>query len=189
MAIPTTNAAALTLRIQTEIRDGGQTFSTAELAEALHRAIEDEAVFSIIEITVPITGARQYALDPTYTTIYNIGIDVDGDGWPEMDMGNGAWDLVFGNLIIKPRWMNIMGTMYIQVGKKWLFSDNIPSYLSAYIIESSICILTELLQNTYESRFLNNDVTMAELLNRGVAAQQNVKTIKKGLRNVKPIRM
>lgn len=189
MALPTTTAIALQARVRIEIRDGGQTFLDTEVTEAVQRAIDDEVVFTPQEITLLLTGARQYALDPSYSTIFEITCDSDGDGFPEVDMPGEAYNYIAPNLNIAPNWKNLSGTLFIWVAKKWVVSDNIPTYLSNYIINAAVASLGELLQNSYESRFLNNDVTMSELLNRGNAASRERDRLRKGLRNQKPTRL
>jgi hypothetical protein len=186
---PTTTFKALQARVAIEIRDGGQTFLTTEVAEALTRAIEDDVVYSIIEAQIPLTGARTYALSPFYTTIYSMGADNVGQGWPTFDISGDQYDLVNNNLILDGSLMNLTGTLYVQVAQKWQVTDDIPEYLSNYIINSTIFYLGELLENTYESRFLNNDVTMAELLNRSTEAGNERTRLRKQLRNQKLVRL
>lgn len=187
--IPTTTATALQARVAVELRDGGQTFLTTEVAEAVQRAVEDEVVYSIIEIQIPLTGARQYAVDPGYTVVFNVACDINGDGFPEFDMPGEAIDLVYGNLIIKPQYMNLTGTLFVQVAKKWGMTDAIPEYLSNYIINSSVYYCMELLENTYADRFLNNDATMEDMINRGTEAKQEMMRLRKQLRHQKPVRI
>lgn len=186
------NQASLIARLNTELRDtGDKTFTAAEKLEILHNACENEWVFDVQEVQVPITGSRTYNMDTHIKGIYDLQLDYDADGWPETDIEREGWDFFNNKLIILPKYKNLptSGILFATVAWKYRYDDTvIPDNLQNYILDLSIIEAVSVLQNGFVNRFLKNDVTMGDLVNRAATAKQQAQALRTSLRNIRPVR-
>lgn len=141
------------------------TFSPEEKTYAIERAIADEDVYSNLDITLPVTGLRDYALDERVQAVYDIGLD-KGDGF-EGFVGSRFWRHRTGDntLVIDRAGKGITsGSFVAQVAWKYQDTDNIPSYLVEYVLQLALMKIGDILSQTKVNRFLKNDTTMSELM-------------------------
>lgn len=183
---------SLLARLNTELRDtGDKTFTAAEKLEILHRACEDELVFDVQEIQVPVTGARLYSLDTHVKGIFDVEVDMDNDGFPETDFPREGWDFFNKKFVVKARYSQIStsAVFFLSTAWKYRYDDTtIPDNLQNYILNNSIIAAVGILQNGFVNRFLKNDVTMGDLVNRAATAKQEMMLQRQGLRNQRPVR-
>lgn len=182
----------LLARLNTELRDtGDKTFTSSEKLEILHRACENEWVFDVQEVQIPITGARTYNMDTHVKGVYDLQLDRDGDGFPETDIEREGWDFFNNKVIVMPKYrlLPTNTVLFATVAWKYRYDDTlIPDNLQNYILNLSIIEAVGILQNGFVGRFLKNDVTMGDLVNRAQTAQQEAQRQRQSLRNIRPVR-
>lgn len=174
-------------RMDTELRDSSNlAFTPDEKKEAYQRAIDDESVYAIVEDsdTNFEAGTRAYELDSSYKALLKVEADYIGDGFPVPVEGN-WWSFTDGNLIFTRRAMNIPdGTqLYLTVGQKLTVDDDVPDYLVAYVMNMAISYCAEFLANIKVNRFLKNDTTMGDLINRINLGETRAQMLKRTIRN------
>lgn len=171
-------------RLNTELGDSDNaTFSDTEKNEALTRAFEDEMV-AVIErdTSVVITNSlTDYTLLSSIRAIYEIKVDTDGTGnyrklsAEAYDYIQPILELTYGYATALPSGSRLKITQLRKLG----VNDDIPSKYVPYVLNQAIAETVAQLQNKKINRFLRNDTTMAELLQRGQTAERKAGQLKK----------
>lgn len=176
----------LLIRMNTQLRDtGDKTFSIVEKTEALTGAFEDEYVCGVEEQTLTVVDQRRkYTLDDTIKSVLSVGFDYANDGFPT-PLPASATSFVGGSLVIDRSYMNLYAgkKLYLNVMVKYTIDDDLPEFLTSYVLNLGIANCAEYLSNIKINRFLKNDTTMGELLARINRAEQKAQRLRRTLRN------
>lgn len=176
-------------RMDLELRDvSNLAFTADEKNEAYQRAIDDEAVYVVIEDEDQTfsSGTRGIELDDSYKAVLSVQVDWANDGFPTPIKGDWwSYNENAKTLNFSRRAMNIPdGTpLFITVAQKLTATDDVPDYLVAYVMNLAISYCAEFLSNVKVNRFLKNDTTMGDLINRINIGATKAQMLKRTLRN------
>jgi len=173
-------------RYNTRLRDiGDVTWTPGEKAEYLKTAINDPYVYIIDKDTLTsVANQSTYPYSGVISTVMEVQIDLAADGYPShLDKRN--WDFINGNLIFSKLVKAIPASKTITlIGKRQLTNnDVIPEFLQDYILELALAEAFEAQATTLGSRFLANDVSMSELINKANLHRRNAQVLRKNLQN------
>lgn len=173
-------------RLNIELRDTDNvTFSVLEKTEALTRAIEEEVVAVIEEdaSTVLVQGGRTYPLNSQVRNVLGIDIDTGNTGLP-IPLDAEAYTFIAPNLTLASSYINGLpagSVLYINWLRKLITTDDFPAVLVPYILNKGIYYTTEELASGKVNRFLRNDTSLAEIIQRGNMALKAANDLKKSL--------
>lgn len=181
-----TTISDLLITLNTELSDtANTTFTAAEKTQFLTKAINDPYVYSVTRDTSLTTLASTYSYTaPTgLDAIFELGLNIDGDGIfhqvPRED-----YDLINGVIYFNTNSLPTGKTIQI-VGKSKLttVTSDFPTKVQDYIIELSIVNAFEFLKTKLTTRFLKNDMTMADIINSISTHKQRAAELRQALIN------
>lgn len=182
----------LRTRLDTSLSDSAnKTFSTGEKDEFMTRAFNDPVVYKLIRDTSLTTTSTTatYTLPSTVTEPTDVGIDTTGDGFRITWLDRDSYDIIDGKLIFQSVQYPLMNgkTIYLYGKYKLTVSDSVPDFLQEYVLTLAEIEAFSFMKNKYATRFLKNDVTMAELLNGITERKQHAQELRKSLANRREI--
>lgn len=172
-------------RLAKELMDtDNATFTDDEKSEALTKAIEEELVAVREEDTLTFTnGTRSYPMDENIRAVYSVGIDASG-GTNPIPLDAEAYIFRYSSLVFSSRYIAGIPTnalLYVDQLRKLTVEDDIPPQILPYVLNQAIYYTTEFLATRKITRFLRNDTTMAEIIQRGQMAQREANRLRKAL--------
>lgn len=185
--------SGLQTKLNTRLNDStDRTFTSSEKTEFLTSAINDEHVFDIIRDESITTVAQQSSYDVSGTGISDltdVAIDTLGDGYPD-PIDRDAYEVIGDNLYFDMAHRGIPdGKTMILTGKQKLTAnDSIPEFLHEYVLTLATIEAYRLLSATYTTRFLKNDVTLAEILQNIRDLENKANQLRVNLRNRRAVR-
>lgn len=168
-----------------------KTFSSSEKDEFLTTAIDDPYVFKIVKDTslTSVTGQATYTVPDGISEVIEMAIDLYDNDFPEIIDRNG-YEVVDGTIYFDRNYRYLLdGKILYVTGKyKLTTSDLIPDYLQEYVLRLADINAYEELIASFTTRFLKNDVTMADLQGAIRGLQIRVADLRKNLANRREVR-
>lgn len=160
--------STLKSRLNVELGDTSNlTFSSAEKDRFLETAINDAHVLVIGDDRSLTTVANQseYDIPSDMTRVQEVAIDAYGDGYYD-PVSKSAWKQTETKLAFVRAYKGIAAgkTILLRGIKKLAKTDLIPDRAQDYVLELAIIRALKFLSTRLATRFLKNDMTMAELL-------------------------
>lgn len=175
----------LLTKLNTRLRDGGNTtWSAAEKNEILSQAINDPYVYIVDRDDTTTTTANTATYPSPFQEIYDMYIDINDDTFP-MHIPRSNYDIVNGNIYMDRSMRSLAtGHSLIIYGKKKLTdSDLYPDIVQDYILEMAMVGAFEMLKTSLTSRFVKNDITMAEVIQSINTHRQEAARLRQGIIN------
>jgi len=178
-------------RLDTSLSDTtDRTFSSSEKDEFMTRAFNDPYVYKIVRNTslTTVNVQASYTVPTTMTEVIDVQIDTLGDGYPS-SLDRSTWQVVDGTLYFDAiqKYLPANKTIVLIGKQKLTVSDSVPDFLQEYVLTLAEMEAYSFMKNKYSTRFLKNDVTMAELVNSLVERRQHVQELRKNLDNKREI--
>lgn len=156
----------LKTKLNTRLRDtADRTFTSGEKDEILSEAIGDPYVGAVQVDTSVVTGTNQTSYLSPFDDIIQIAVDVLGDG-AAYPLDQSAWELTDGTIYIDNYYKEqIPGgkTLYITGWTKLSDTDLFPTLQQNYVLHLAMAAAYEMLNASFMTRFLKNDVTRSDL--------------------------
>lgn len=183
--------AELRDRLDTTLSDStDRTFSSSEKDEFMTRAFNDPYVYKIVRDTSLTTISQQpsYTVPSAVDEVTDVQVDVLGDGFPS-SLDRSTYQVVDGTLYLDAiqKYIPANKTIVLIGKQKLTTSDSIPDFLQEYVLTLAEIEAYSFMKNKYATRFLKNDVSMAELVNSLVERRQHVGELRKNLDNRREI--
>ena len=183
--------AQLRTRLNITLSDqSDKTFSSGEKDEFMNRAVNDPAVFKIARDNSLTTDSTTliYALPDNTQEVTDVFVDILGDGVGAL-IDRDSYDVIDGSLyfqeVHKPLINNKNIILFIK--KKLTINDSIDDFLQEYVLVLSEIEAYSFMKNKFSTRFLKNDVTMAELLNSISERKVHAQELRRQLANKRAI--
>lgn len=178
-------------RLDTTLSDStDRTFTSSEKSEFMTRAFNDPYVYKITRDTSLTTASQtaNYTLPSTMDEVTDVQIDVLGDGYPS-SVDRSTYDIVNGVLYFDAiqKYMPANKTIVLIGKQKLTTNDSVPDFLQEYVLTLAEIEAYSFMKNKYATRFLKNDVSMAELVNSLVERRQHAGELRKNLDNHREI--
>jgi hypothetical protein len=185
--------SGLQTKLSTRLNDSSdRTFSSSEKTEMLTSAIQNEHVYDIIRDDSNTTTANTASYDISgtgITDLTDVQVDVLGDGFGH-PIDRDGYEVMGDTLYFDPAKKGIPADKtLILIGKQKLTeSDQIPEFLQEYVLTLATVEAYRLLAATYTTRFLKNDVTLAEILRNIQDLENKAAQLRTNLRNRRSVR-
>src|SRR5882724_5397500 len=157
---------AVKSRFNTRLSDTSNvTFSSAEKDEFLTKAYNDGYNYGVTRDTSLATssGTYSYTLPTGITNVFELYIDMDGTNAFRHPIERADYDVISTTLYIRSTLPS--GRALLLVGeKKYTTSDSMPDLNQDYVLELAHIEALKFLKSKLATRFLKNDITMAEIL-------------------------
>lgn len=146
-------------------------FTDAQKAEGYNSVVNDDPlVYQVVkDVTIPTTAnTPTYTPAADYEAILAIAVDINGDGFP-LPIDRGGWDFVDGTIRLNRVYKSLPAgkTIHLTAKKKLdADTDTIPTRLQAYVLHRATAGMLSILSSRKTGRFLRNDTTMTEILNK-----------------------
>ncbi len=176
------DSAALLVKLNLRLRDTDNfAFTSDEKTEAIREAMEDESVVSEAwdsSLTFD-QSTYQYARPAGVDVVQDIYIKPSNSTETEpVKISSELWEVVDDNIHFK-NYANTHipdgYTLYLRGVNKYTSSDTISEVnVQEYVLNLAILILLSSLENIKAVRFINNDISMTELVTAKREAERNV---------------
>jgi hypothetical protein len=163
-------------------------FTDAQKAEGYNSVVNDDPyVYKIVTDTTLTTAANTPTYTPAtaYDGILRISIDVNGDGYP-IPVDRSAWDYVDGTIRFNYLYKGLPAskTIHLKAKKKLdADTDSIPTNLQGYVLHRATANMLGILTSRKTGRFLRNDTTMGEILQKKSDHEAHAAQLAKRLSN------
>lgn len=160
--------AQLKAKFNTRLRDTSNiTWSDTEKDDLLSAAILDQYVGTDVQdITLTTVDSQSTYVSPV-AEIYDMYLDKNDDGYPRPIPRN-AYDLINGNIVFTRAYKGLPAghKLYINGFQKLTDSDSFPDLMQEYILNLAMCEAFRMLSTSLTSRFVKNDITQAEIMQK-----------------------
>lgn len=176
----------LKTRLNTWLRDAQNlTFTDAEKTEILTEAINDPFVASIVRdtsITI-VAGTYTYNVPTGIDAFFELGYDKNGDGLFHV-IPREYYDVINGVIYLSIKSLPA-GRSLIVVGKNKLTtaSTDYPARVQEYILHLAMVGAFEMLKTSLTTRFVKNDMTMADIINSINTHKQRAEELRRTITN------
>lgn len=178
-------------RLNTKLSDSNdKTFTSSEKGEFLTSAYNDPNVFYIDRDTSLTTSDTSliYALPANCQDVTDVFIDTLSDDIGTL-VDRDSYSLINGSLYFDEihRWLPSGKTIILFYKHKVTTSDDLPDFLQEYVLTLAEIEAYSFMKNKFSTRFLKNDVSMAELINSLSERKQHAQELRRQLANKRAI--
>ena len=162
------NKSQLKTKLNTRLRDGSNlTWSDVEKDDLLSAAIADPYAAIATTDTSITTVANQSTYVCPMESITDLAVDLNGDSYP-VSIPRDAYDCFDGNLVFTRAYKGLPAgkTLYITGMLKLDDSATFPYVLQEYVLNLAMGEAYRMLSTTLTSRFVKNDITQAEIMQK-----------------------
>lgn len=180
-----TTFADLKTRLNTKLRDSQNlTFTDDEKTEILTVAINDPYVYTLTRNASLTTAASTYAyaLPTDVEEVFDLFLDTDGNG-VGYHVSREDYDVIDGYIRARVTWPENTPIILFCKTKLDSASTDYPVKMQEYILELALVEAFELLKTSLTTRFLKNDMTMADIIQSIATHQRRAEELRRAIIN------